>query len=73
MDAQLAGFWELMKSRKSLRERLKFIGTIKYETIYPLRTVSPKDRISFYTYSLGSFPYGISNKAKEAFQIWQAE
>lgn len=56
-----------------LKERLKFIGSIEYEAPYPIRTVSPPDRISFYSYSIGSLPYGISNEPLEVFQIWQVE
>lgn len=58
---------------QDLKERLKLIGTIKYESPYPLRTVSSKDRICFYAYAMGSLSYGISNEPLEVFQIWQAE
>lgn len=57
----------------SLKERLKLIRTIKYETLYSIRTISPKDRINFYSYAIGWLPYGISSGPLEVFQIWQVE
>lgn len=59
-----------------LKERLKFIGSIKYETSYFLRTISPADKINFYSYTIygiGSFPYGISWEPLEVFLVWQVE
>lgn len=58
---------------QDLKEKLKLVRIINYKSWYPIRIMLPRDRVNFYTYEIGSLPYGISIEPLETFQIWQAE
>lgn len=58
---------------KELKVNLKLVGSIKYETNYPLRSFSPKAGINFYSYTMESLPYGVSTRPLEEFSVWQVQ